>query len=417
MARPGFVVFFVTTGLVLAVVNLHAFSWITRAFAPRPAVRRWLFWVSVSSLSGMVFGRLIDAVWSGAPIGWLLFFSGVVQLTVLIGVALLLPVDLARLVAGAVRRVRARRALAGAVVRAAEPTAAVRQVDVAGRRVFLTQAVASSAFLIAGSRSLYGALVERHDYRLEELPVRIPGLSQRLDGFTIVQLSDIHIGHFVGWPELRAAEEFVRRAKPDLIVLTGDLLDQDARLAERLGQFARRLTPLAREGVVAISGNHDFYAGIEPIVSALEATGVEVLRNRGRVIGSADAGFALLGVDDLWARRLGGGPDLGRAVSSLPELAGSVARARDLPRILLCHNPSYFEEAAGQVALQLSGHTHGGQVSLVVNPAAWFVKRGWVRGRYEFQGSTLYVNRGFGTVGPPVRVGSPPEITRIVLTA
>lgn len=416
MSRPSFVMFFLATGLVLGLVNRHAFSWITRAFAPSPSVRRWIFWVMVSSLGGMVLGRVIDRVWSDAPIGWLLFFSGTVQLAVLMGVALLVPADLVRLVAGAARRVRARPAVVNAALRAPEPTAAVTPAEAVPRRAFLTQAVAGSAFLIGGSSSLYGALVERHDYRLEELPIRIPGLSPKLDGFTIAQLSDIHIGHFVGWPELRAAEEFVRRSKPDLIVLTGDLLDQDASLADRLGQFARRLIPLAREGVVAISGNHDFYAGIGPIVHALETAGVTVLRNRGRVIGSADAGFALLGVDDLLARRQGGGPDLRRAVASLPELAGSVARARDLPRILLCHNPSYFEEAAGQVALQLSGHTHGGQVSLVVNPAEWFVKRGWVRGNYDFKGSRLYVNRGFGTVGPPARVGSPPEITRVVLT-
>jgi predicted MPP superfamily phosphohydrolase len=417
MSRPSFLIFFLSTGVVLGLVNRHAFDWITRAFAPSRSVRRWIFWVLVSSLGGMVLGRMLEWVWSAAPIGWLLFASGTVQLAVLMGVALLLPVDAVRLVAGVVRRVRARWVVARAEVRAAEPAETAREADAVPRRAFLTQAVAGSAFLIGGSSSFYGALVERHDYRLEELPMPIPGLSPKLDGFTIVQLSDVHIGHFVGWPELRAAEELVRRAKPDLLVLTGDLLDHDAALADQLGQFARRLLPLAREGVVAISGNHDFYAGIGAVVHALETAGVTVLRNRGRVIGSADAGFALLGVDDLWARRQGGGPDFGRAVSSLPELAGSIARARELPRILLCHNPSYFEEAAGLVALQLSGHTHGGQVSLGVNPAEWFVKRGWVRGNYEFKGSRLYVNRGFGTVGAPARVGSPPEITRIVLTA
>jgi len=250
MSRPSFVMFFLATGLVLGLVNRHAFSWITRAFAPSPSVRRWIFWVMVSSLGGMVLGRVIDRVWSDAPIGWLLFFSGTVQLAVLMGVALLVPADLVRLVAGAARRVRARPAVVNAALRAPEPTAAV--TPAVPRRAFLTQAVAGSAFLIGGSSSLYGALVERHDYQLEELPMRIPGLSPKLDGFTIVQLSDIHIGHFVGWPELHAAEEFVRRSKPDLIVLTGDLLDQDPSLADRLGQFTRRLIPLAREGVVAI---------------------------------------------------------------------------------------------------------------------------------------------------------------------
>jgi len=209
----------------------------------------------------------------------------------------------------------------------------------------------------------------------------------------------------------------LRHARADVIVLTGDLLDHDARLADRLGRFVRRIGPLAREGVVAIAGNHDFYAGIDATVRAVEGAGARMLRNRGLVIGGDSAAFALLGVDDVFARRRGGGPDLERSIASLPPVGGSAAKARDLPRVLLCHNPSFFEEAAPHVGLQLSGHTHGGQVSLVVNPAEWVLKNGWVRGHYELDGSHLYVNRGFGTVGPPARIGSPPELTRVVLMA
>jgi predicted MPP superfamily phosphohydrolase len=407
MSQSGFVLFFLLMSAVLGLVNLHALGWMTRAFALSTRVRRWVGWVLVASLAGMMLGRVIGSVWKDAPLRVLLGFSGTVQLAVLMAVGLLLPADLLRLVAALVRRVRGLRVPAAALA----PKAAIP------RRAVLVQAVAGSAFLIGGSSALYGSLIGRHDYQLEDFPVRIPGLSPSLDGFTIVQLSDIHIGSFVGAAELATAEELMRRAKPDLIVLTGDLLDNDASLAERLGGFVRRLVPLAREGVVAVSGNHDFYAGMGPIVRAVQAGGGTMLQNRGRLVGSGSASFALLGVDDLWARRRGGGPDLARAVSSLPELEGKKARALDLPRILLCHNPSYFEESAGEVALQLSGHTHGGQVKLLVNPAEWFVKRGWVRGSYEYRGSRLYVNRGFGTVGPPARVGSPPEITRIVLTA
>ncbi|HET7543340.1 MAG TPA: metallophosphoesterase, partial [Polyangiaceae bacterium] len=258
-------------------------------------------------------------------------------------------------------------------------------------------------------------LAGRHDYQLEDVPLRLPGLSRALDGFTIVQLSDIHIGQFVGDAELAAAEALVRRARPDLIVLTGDLLDHDVRYAQQLGRFARKLGGLAREGVVAISGNHDFYAGIQETMSALEAGGADVMRNRGRIIGGR-AGFALLGVDDVWGRRFGMGPNLKRAVATLPPIAGSVAAAQELPRVLLCHNPSFFEAAAPQVGLQLSGHTHGGQINLVVRPADWLLKNGWVAGLYRERGSQLYVNRGFGTAGPPARIGSPPEVTRIILT-
>jgi hypothetical protein len=247
--------------------------------------------------------------------------------------------------------------------------------------------------------------------------VKLPGLGRGLDGFSIVQLSDVHIGAFVGEPELRAAEELVRRAKPDLVVLTGDLLDNDPRLASQLGFLVRRLTPLSRHGVVAIAGNHDYFAGVVDVAGAVQAAGGRMLQNDAMVLGAPGAGFALLGVDDVWARREGGGPDLDRALAALPRLGGRLAPALDLPRVLLCHNPSFFAEAAGQVALQMSGHTHGGQVNLGIRPADYLLPGGWVAGRYDEKGSVLYVNRGFGTVGPPARLGAAPEVTRLVFSA
>jgi len=403
-------VFFGLTAIVLGLLNLHALAWVNRAFAPSRRVRRALQVSLFAALAGMVLGRVIDSALTDAPVTWLLAVSGTVELAVLMSVALLLPADAVRLFAGLVRRARTRWVKKREPLGRADGSVAGAAGAVVPRRAVLAQAAAGSAFLIGGSSAAYGALIGRHDYALEDFPVRIPGLARALDGFTIVQLSDIHIGQFVGEPELRVAEELIVRAHPDLIVLTGDLLDHDAALAGRLGHFVRRLVPLAREGVVAISGNHDFYAGIAPIRAAVRAAGGRMLVNAAEVVGRGQAAFSLLGVEDVWARRTGGGPDLERAVSALPEAA------RELPRVLLCHNPSYFEEAAGKVALQLSGHTHGGQVSLGVNPAEWFVKHGWVRGSYDYRGSRLYVNRGFGTVGPPARVGSPPELTRVVLT-
>lgn len=403
--------FFLTLALFLGFLNLHALNWITRSFSLSVRVRRTIGCGLAGSLLGLVLGRTLGSALPDPAVSWLLACSGTVQLSVLIGVALLVPADVVRLIAALLRWLRRTQVVAKPLEPSEFPAG-----DPIPRRALLAQAAAGSAFLIGGSSSLYGLLIGRHDYAIEDFPVRIPGLARALDGFTIVQLSDLHIGSFVGASELAAAEELVRRAKPDLIVLTGDLLDQKASLADTLGRFVRRLAPLAREGVVAISGNHDHYAGIQPIARAIEAAGGIMLRNRGRVVGSSGGAFALLGVEDVWASRFGGGPDLAGAIGSLGVYGGSSARVRDLPRILLCHNPSYFEDAASEVALQLSGHTHGGQVSPVVNPAAWVLKNGWVRGAYEHNGARLYVNRGFGTVGPPARVGSPPEITRVVLT-
>lgn len=419
----SFALFFVVMLALLTAANVYVYRWANRAFPlPRPAqaALRWLLGLSVA---GMAVGRTLDFVAPSAAARAVSFVALVTELAVLISVAFLLVVDLVRFVHGRIARLRRGTTAPAASMTAPaghEPQVPSLPETVAAiipRRTLLTQTAVGSAFLIGGSSAWYGALVGRHDYAIEEVPVRIAGLSKALDGFSIVQLSDIHVGSFVGDAELNAGFEFVRRAKPDLVVLTGDLLDHDPRLAERLGRFARRLVPLAREGVVAITGNHDYYAGVEPTVAALRAAGARVLRNDGYVIGGAQ-GFALLGVDDVHARRfeMGGGPDLGRAIGSLPLVDGRHA-ARDLPRVLLCHNPSFFERAAGQVELQLSGHTHGGQVNLVVRPAEVFLKNGWVAGRYERSGSQLYVNRGFGTAGPPARIGAPPEITRAVLVS
>jgi predicted MPP superfamily phosphohydrolase len=136
---------------------------------------------------------------------------------------------------------------------------------------------------------------------------------------------------------------------------------------------------------------------------------VNVLSNQSVRLRAGDGGgFALLGVDDLHGRRghTPGfrGPDLERASKGLP--AG-------LPRILLAHQPLFFDEAAGRIALQLSGHTHGGQINPGFRPADAFMK--YVSGRYQRDGSTLYVNRGFGVAGPPSRLLAPPEVTRIVI--
>ena len=287
------------------------------------------------------------------------------------------------------------------------PTAPLPDVP---RRTFLTQATAGSAVLLGASGSLYGTLVGRHDYAIEDVPARIPGLSRRLDGFTIVQLSDLHLGTFVGEAELRAAEDLVRRARPDLIVLTGDLIDHDPRHADALGRFTRRLGALARHGVVAIPGNHDYYTGIDAVRAAITGGGGAMLINDGRVIGDASAGFALLGVDDVFGPRIdprSSGPHLDRALAAVPS---------DLPRVLLCHNPQLFPGMAGKVGLQLSGHTHGGQINLGVPPARLVLGHSFIAGGYQLDGTSLHVNRGFGTAGPPARIGAPPEVSRIILT-
>jgi len=252
----------------------------------------------------------------------------------------------------------------------------------------------------------WGAVWGRHEYELVEVPVRIAALPRALDGYVIAQVSDLHAGTYVGERELDQGFERVRAAKPDLVVVTGDMVDFDPAYAPLV---ARKLADLApRDGVFACLGNHDYYAGWERVLASLRAAGIHTLVNEGTVVRPRDSGgFALLGVDDRWAGRYDRpGPRLDDALAMVPDA---------LPRILLSHQPVTVDRWAGKVALQLSGHTHGGQINPGFRLADLFMT--YVAGLYRAGGTVLYVNRGFGTVGPPSRVGAPPEITRIVLVA
>lgn len=259
---------------------------------------------------------------------------------------------------------------------------------------------------VSGSTVGWGAIRGRHAFVTEEVVVRLAGLPRALDGYVIGQVSDLHVGNFVQERLLAEGLDRLREVKADLIVVTGDLVDFDP---SYIPMMVRALTGLsARDGVKTVLGNHDYYTGASQITAALESAGIDCLVNAGRLIRAAEGGgFALLGVDDAWGARAGGpGPNLARALGMVPA---------DVPRILLSHQPSTVDYWAGKVGLQLSGHTHGGQINPGFRPAELFMR--YVAGRYECAGTTLYVNRGFGTAGPPVRVGAPPEVTKIVLVA
>lgn len=251
-----------------------------------------------------------------------------------------------------------------------------------------------------------GAVRGRHDFELTEVPIRIEGLPRVLDGYVIVQISDLHGGNFVGDADLNRGFELVRQARPDLLVATGDLVDFDESFAPMIASRIAGVAP--RDGAFAVLGNHDHYANAPAIIESLARARITTLVDDARILRAGDGGgFALLGVNDLSAPRFGGqAPDLGRALA---------AAHPDRPRILLAHQPRQFDEAAGKVALQLSGHTHGMQFDFAAS--AFRIARRYVAGRYDKDGSVLWVNRGFGVTGPPSRVGVRPEITKIVLVS
>ncbi|MCY1043843.1 metallophosphoesterase [Corallococcus sp. bb12-1] len=273
------------------------------------------------------------------------------------------------------------------------------------RRAFLATGLAAGASVAGATVSTYGAWRAFHPPDVRDIQVRLPRLPKALEGFTLVQLTDIHIGGVV---QRRFVDELVARTnalKPDLIAVTGDLVDGTV---EELGRFAGGFGALkARHGAFFITGNHDYYSGADAWVAFVQGLGITVLRNRSVSIGDAGASFDLLGVDDWSAQRLGEpGYDLDAAMRGLRP---------DRASVLLAHQPSNFQEVARRdIGLQVSGHTHGGQMfpGNVLGHLIWGEQNA---GLSQMGNSHLYVSRGCGFVGPPMRVGAPPEIARIIL--
>lgn len=341
----------------------------------------------------------------GALAPYLGALAAMIVLSVLVSTALLWPYEIVTGLMWFVRRLRRKSPKSAAEL--VDPQQLEQPVDTS-RRTFVHRVAIGGAVSVGAGATVYGTLFGRHDYTLETVPIKLAKLPRELSGFRIVQLSDIHVGSFVGEYELSRGLALVKSAKPDLIVLTGDLIDHDIRYVEQLGRFARALDSLAPHGVFAVMGNHDMYTGVERVESVLARAGAEVLTNRHVLIGQGKKSFALAGLDDVTGAHLSGrGPRMNLAFGGVPE---------ELPIVALSHNPGYYTQSHAYADLTLSGHTHGGQISLFINPAELVLRHGFVRGHYMKGDSQLYVNRGFGTAGPPTRVGSPPEVTCIVLT-
>ncbi len=276
--------------------------------------------------------------------------------------------------------------------------------ETTSRRETLSQAINVGIIAATGSYVGYGLLKGRRDFRVREVVFHLPKLPRALEGYTIVQLTDMHFGMYTGIEDMRPIIEKSMALRGDMIVLTGDLID---RHPHHIAEAMRSIRALdARDGVFSILGNHDYYTGFDKVLAAVARTHIRSLVNEHLVIRPGDqGGFTLGGVDDYWAPRVvrGREPDVRKAFEgSSPERA----------KVLLAHNPKVFHRAVSQVDLQLSGHTHGGQV----NPGDLMrVALDYVSGVYREGESTLFVNNGLGFTGPPVRLSAPPEVAKIVL--
>jgi len=299
---------------------------------------------------------------------------------------------------GAVDLLRALTGLATWLLGAASP--------LAGDDLELARRWALAAGLLGGTLVL-SALWFGRRVVVRRVPVPLVKLPPGMDGTTIVQLSDVHVGPTIGKRFLERVVETVNALDPDVIAITGDLVDGSVpRLAPHVAPLGRLR---ARHGVYFVTGNHEYYSGAEEWCAHLAELGVRVLRNERVRIGTDGESYDLAGVDDFAGRHFGRGhgADIARALAGRDE-------SREV--VLLAHQPRAVVEAerAG-VGLTISGHTHGGQIW----PFNFLVRlqQPVTSGLARFGRSLIYVSNGTGYWGPPMRLGSPAEITELVLEA
>ncbi len=312
---------------------------------------------------------------------------------------------------------------------AALPVVQAARVEPARHTVFRYAAYLAGGlpFLAA----VYGATAGRLRYRLVPVDVPLAHLPPGLDGLRIVHVSDLHIGDFMPRAAIRRAVDMINTVQPDLAVLTGDLISNERDPLEGcIAELSRLRAPL---GVWGCHGNHERSAGVEARAQALCACyGMRLLRQQCAELSWRGNRFNLIGVDDQRERARPGEP------SSMLRSIEALVR-RDIPNILLSHNPETFPRAAALgIELSLAGHTHGGQIRFALGNRQWSpasLITPFVAGLYRLPfgpeghatadevaprpppSAFLYVNRGLGTFALPLRLGVPPEITVLTLRA
>ena len=295
----------------------------------------------------------------------------------------------------------------GEVVKLSVPLTALAGGMDPGRE-HLARWIAASAVSAAAALTLWGVREARAGgIGIKRVRISLPRLPSLRSGYRIAQISDIHVGPTIDRAYLGEIVRRVNALEPDLVAVTGDLVDGSV---EQLGTHVEPIAELkARDGTFFVTGNHEYFVrGLEDWLDFLRKRGVRVLRNERVSIGGSQ-GFDLAGIDDLTAKSYGRGhgADLRRA------LAG---RQAERPVVLLAHQPRQVKDAiAHGVDLQLSGHTHGGQIF----PFSVLVRlfEPYLAGCFTLGQTQLYVSRGTGYWGPPMRLGAPAEITLIELVS
>lgn len=262
-------------------------------------------------------------------------------------------------------------------------------------------AVGGSTVIVGGYE--YGKEIEAKQLVVEHIQIRVKNIKTALEGFRIVQLSDIHLYPYTQLDFVQETVTIANSLQPDLIVLTGDYVLQTA---EAIFEVAPVLASLnAKYGVFSILGNHDLWTDAEIVRLGLKEQRLPLLENDGIGLTVNGETIYLAGVDDGWS----GQPDLSLALTKVPS---------DALTILLAHEPDLADQFSmdGRVSVQLSGHSHGGQVRLplIGAPILPYLGQKYDQGLYKVNEMWLYTTRGIGLI-TPVRINCPPELTEITL--
>lgn len=254
----------------------------------------------------------------------------------------------------------------------------------------------------------YANLLEPTNLTVSRIKVPIPKLSDRFEGYRIAQISDLHAGTWLNQERLQRVVDMINAEQPDLVAITGDFVTH----GEVMPLQHMIIDPLANvnapDGIVAVTGNHDYRTNVGHVREILKSGNIRELKNNSIVLERDQAKLAIAGVDDVWAHKA----DLDRVIKTLPEA--------DVPAILLAHEPDYADASArsGRFALQMSGHSHGGQIRLPFMGPPYLPRYGrkYPIGQYQVRNMIQYTNRGIGMTPPNFRFGCPPEITIFDLT-
>jgi uncharacterized protein len=427
------------TVILLAMLLLHGYLWFrfVRSTTRPGRLRRRLTWLTIvmallPALAVMLRRTLPPD--TAAPLAWIAYSWLGIAFYAFLAMLVLEPVRLiARLVPGRggdgfapgePRRIARRRnepappaggtaAGRGAVQEDGDVLVrgAVREdseVISPSRRLFLARSLAVTAGAVAVGTAGTGAYFANSAPVVRRVPVTLAGLDPSLDGLRIVTFSDGHLSATYGGRRFERLVELVNEQRPDVVAIVGDLVDGD--VSELREEAAPLADLVSDQGVFFVTGNHEYFVDTDAWLRHLPTLGVDVLRNERVAIRRGSASFDLAGIDDRTAASSGlpgHGADLDAALDG---------RDDETPVVLLAHQPFMVEQArAAGVDLQLSGHTHGGQLwpfDYVIS-----LDQPSIEGLSRYGDTQLYVTSGAGYWGPPMRVGARPEVTVVELRA